>query len=833
MKKLMIRCITILLAFAAGMGFMSYATYMGNRDMTTVMAQATLPVVYAEKNGLLYNELHGYVEPMDGSYMDGMLLGLSQDHGAGLAVEKFNARIRNIYYEVRSLDTERLIENGDLLPAEEDGRYLYLTLHFKDLLETGRKYLLILKLETEEHPEIFYYSRLCYLGENHVQECVDFARQFHEAVFVKDTNQEILRKLEPDGSMDGTDLGYVNIHSYPRAVVWGEMPVKQVSEERLRFTDIRGSVTSLVMDYEIENTDTGERYEVSEAFCVQYTQSRMYLQNYERTTDRILEVGNQLVEDKRIRFGIRSRPLRYRKNEEENVVAFVERGQLWCYDFGQNRLSRVYGYEDGEDARGLYNAHDFRILRVEDSGSMDFLVCGYMNRGLYEGRCGLLLCRYDALLNTVEERCFLPGDRPYEVMREETGKLSVVNDRNTAWLSYRNLILRIDLGNCSMRVLSEGISEEQLQVSESGSLAAWTGPDGDAVSLLNTATGVVTQVGGEEGEMLQVLGFMEDDFIYGIAYRENVRVDQAGQRVVPMHRVVIRDHTGNEIREFDYAAKGKYVTAVEIIENRIDLSCIALREDGGYEEMLPEPITYTSEPSREKLRLAEENDEIKRKEYHFLYEGTMKSGAMKRPRVRMVLYEENRVLELEQPGAEHYFARSFAGEVKGYERLPDAVRYANDGMGSVWRNGYELIWERWNRLPGTQIEGYDASELSDMQGSSLAQCLQLLLRSRQIYTDVQERLDQGTAAWELCEQELGESCILLPGCSLRMVLYYVNCQVPVAGITDTGGAVLIVGYDTQNIIYYEPGQDTLKKAGMKVSTEMFERAGNLFFTYRP
>ncbi len=120
-----------------------------------------------------------------------------------------------------------------------------------------------------------------------------------------------------------------------------------------------------------------------------------------------------------------------------------------------------------------------------------------------------------------------------------------------------------------------------------------------------------------------------------------------------------------------------------------------------------------------------------------------------------------------------------------------------------------------------------------MQGSSLAQCLQLLLRSRQIYTDVQERLDQGTAAWELCEQELGESCILLPGCSLRMVLYYVNCQVPVAGITDTGGAVLIVGYDTQNIIYYEPGQDALKKAGMKDSTEMFERAGNLFFTYRP
>lgn len=53
------------------------------------------------------------------------------------------------------------------------------------------------------------------------------------------------------------------------------------------------------------------------------------------------------------------------------------------------------------------------------------------------------------------------------------------------------------------------------------------------------------------------------------------------------------------------------------------------------------------------------------------------------------------------------------------------------------------------------------------------------------------------------------------------------------GITDTGEAVLIVGYDTQNIIYCEAGQTTLKRAGMIDSTEMFERAGNLFFTCLP
>ena len=287
MKKLIIKCATILLAFAAGVGFMNYATYIGNRDMTTVMAGATLPVVYAEREQRLYNEMHGYVEAMDGAYMKESLLGLSEDHSLGIAVEKYNAHIKTISYEVRSLDMGRLIEDGEAVEGEDDGRYMHLDLVFKDLLTQGEKYLLILKIETDEHREIYYYSQISYLGENHVQECVDFAEQFHEATFQKDTNQELLRKLEPASGMDGKNLGYVNIHSYPRSVIWGEMPMEQISEEKLRFTDIRDNIVSLAMEYQVQNTDTKERYNVSEAFCVQYTQNRMYLQNYERTTDRI------------------------------------------------------------------------------------------------------------------------------------------------------------------------------------------------------------------------------------------------------------------------------------------------------------------------------------------------------------------------------------------------------------------------------------------------------------------------------------------------------------------------------------------------------------------
>ena len=103
---------------------------------------------------------------------------------------------------------------------------------------------------------------------------------------------------------------------------------------------------------------------------------------------------------------------------------------------------------------------------------------------------------------------------------------------------------------------------------------------------------------------------------------------------------------------------------------------------------------------------------------------------------------------------------------------------------------------------------------------------------KQIYTDVQTELDQGTAIWQILTQELGEDACLLPGCSLSMALYYVSQGSPVVALIP-GGAVLIVGYDAQNIIYYRPGSNDLTKGGMNDSSSMFEEAGNVFYTCLP
>jgi uncharacterized protein YvpB len=71
----------------------------------------------------------------------------------------------------------------------------------------------------------------------------------------------------------------------------------------------------------------------------------------------------------------------------------------------------------------------------------------------------------------------------------------------------------------------------------------------------------------------------------------------------------------------------------------------------------------------------------------------------------------------------------------------------------------------------------------------------------------------------------------LSGCSLSDMLYYVSNGYPVMAMTEGGGAVIIIGYDSKNTVLYDPRDERVYKMGMNDSRSMFEQAGNRFITY--
>ena len=72
----------------------------------------------------------------------------------------------------------------------------------------------------------------------------------------------------------------------------------------------------------------------------------------------------------------------------------------------------------------------------------------------------------------------------------------------------------------------------------------------------------------------------------------------------------------------------------------------------------------------------------------------------------------------------------------------------------------------------------------------------------------------------------------LTGCTVDEILYYVSNGYPVFAMTGSNDAVLVVGYDANNVVLYDPAMGQTYKRTIADADEMFFNAGNIFFTYQ-
>ena len=700
MKKTILKIASITAAFFLGLMGMGYYLMAGNADSTAHMASATLPLIYLERGGRSFNLLHGYTESMDAAYIRDAVLPLSDDRTISIRIESPDTSVRNVYYEVRSTNMERLIEDGELTDLQRDGDEIRADFQLMDLLEEGEEYLLVLRLELEQGREVWYYTHLSNIPDTHLDECLDFVDTIHNALFDKNNTVSIAQYMETDSTADNDTLDHVTIHSRYNQMIWADMDVQPPSGEvRTYITEIEDSVASIRLEYEVdyvnENGET-ESYEVTEAYRVRYTDQRMYLLNYDRKTDRIFDPSLDIFSDTAINLGILNTEVEYRKNEEENIVGFVQNGQLWSYDAAQNKLALVFGFREGSDLRGSYDEHGIRILDVSESGSMNFLVYGYMNRGTHEGETGIALYTYDALANSVEERVFIESSRSFAALEAELGELAYVNNDQQFYLFLDGNIVRIDLNTLEYENIVTDIEEESCMVSSDGRFAAWHQEnslyESGAVTVLDLETGTGRTVSAQDGYYIQALGFMGTDFIYGEARQSDVQQDIAGNTVFPMGRVVIQDQNGNELRTSDYESLGKYVVSISIENNRISLSCVQRSADGNYTETSPETITRRDVENAEKISLETRNSGDKKREYYFTLSEGHGSGRLRRLTPEQVLFEGSRSLALGNETAdERYYAYGFDGSFLGaYTKANAAILEAYDAMGSV----VDGMWDR-------------------------------------------------------------------------------------------------------------------------------------------
>ncbi len=778
MKKGIIKAVTLICVFQAAVFTFGYFTNQNSVNLTTEMKSASYPVISMYYRDYLVGELHGYRDKMDLTTMRDSLVPVQSDRTVSVVVDTFGSEVDQISYEIRSLDGERLIADRVCENAKTDSDELRMQLVLENLLEEGQEYQLVFLLQRADET-LYYYTRLMQTEDGHLDDYLEFANQFHEMSMDKDSAQQLSTYLEPDSSVDNKNLNLVTINSSLQEVIWADFVCSQQGDSVLTVAELGDGYAVITLDYMVTSIGSGgepEYYNVEEYYRVSYNTEggRCYLHNFERQVNQIFRADGQNFKENYIQLGIRDGEVEYKKSENGQITCFVQQGELWSYNEGNGTLYRIFsfrGYE-GMDIRENYAAHDIRILSINEGGSVDFAVYGYMNRGEHEGESGISICHFDSAAATVEELLFIKSDKSYHRLRTDMGDVLYENAEGILFCMMEGSIYRINTADGSERVLAEGLGSESYSVSSDGHLLVWqtdeqTHGDITVLDLENEHEGTIAA----DGQMLYPVGFLVDDFVYGAADADSRSVADGS---VPMSYVRIYDADHAQMIK-EYYKKNYYMTNISINDYVINLERVK-RVDDTYVAAEPDTILNHEGETILDDNVCQTYDDIRQTLVELRLSEPAEHNSANVVTSKEVLLDQPRetTLAAEQPW-EGYYTYAKGTEQSFHSKLQDAIAEADEQMGVVVDTSLKAVWKRAKRLVCTPITLPDNFDETDLP---------------QAYP--------GAVAYDLT------------GCDLTQTLYYVSEGIPVVITLEDGSRQLLTGYDSANVWIYDPaaGQTT-------------------------
>jgi len=842
-KSIIIKAIVSVVVFFISIVVISAIMNQSSLDITTEMSEATLPLVYIEDNGNKMNCMHGYSMEMDTKYMRQTITPLTEERTLSLRIEKYNAEIQGLSYEIRSLDGSRLVESTEIYNYIDSKDAITATISIKDLIEVETEYLLVILVQTKTGETVRYYTHIIEAEGYEAKKKVDFALDFSARTFDKEQAKELTKYLESNSEGDNTTYSKVNINSSFYQITWGDLQINRETEPDVFIRELASQTATIELRYVVSCAKGAEKdyYNVVESFRIRLGTERMYLLDYERSMNQMFDWKNTVFVNNKIVLGITGEEVQMLESDGGGVVSFVQENRLYSYNASGNKVAYIFGFYDEEnnDLRTLYDDCDIRILKVDETGNIRFVVYGYMNRGSHEGEVGVLVYSYDSSTNTIEEDVFIPYTKPFSLLKKEVEELAYINNSNQLFMILDATLWSINLEEKTSKEIVNNLPIGSYKVSDSNRMVVWQeGRDLDActqLNLMNFNSGKQSVVASKNGEYIKPIGFMGEDLIYGIAKQQEIVKDNWQSVLFPMYALKIQDEHGNVLKT--YQKDGYYVVNAQIVENQLNLNrVVKTQEESG------EVGYLAAEDDQIMDSDAEESGSIKieiatTEEYEKIVQIALKKGIdasnMKFMTPKEVMYEGGREITMEPSDREleRYYVYSLKGVEEVFEDVSEAVKLADELSGVVINDTGSYVWMKGNRGLKNQIMKIEGSKITE-EKNSVAVCLDTILKCEGVTKNSEQLLNAGGTVVSILEENLPEAEILdLSGCSLDSVLYYVNRDIPVMAMLNDGNAVLIVGFNELNTVIMDPLTGKVAKKGINDSTEWFEENGNCFVTY--
>ena len=840
MKKIVLlvsEIVSFVIVFIVSIILFSELLNKGNTDMTKELEKPTIPHINIEIGEYTVNNLMGYAQEMEAVYLRDNLTPIGKERKINLKIERFGNIIEGISFQVKSLDGSRLLEHTEVLDYLMLEDNIVATITLKDLLEEGKDYILDIVL-TIDNRDIHYYTRVVQAESFHVKEHLDFVAYFNECTFDKTAAKNITRYLESNANGDNTTLGKVNLYSSFNQITWANLNIECITKPTMTLRELNNETATIHIDYIVSSNQEGvlDYYRIREYYRVRYTRDRMYLLQFEREMNQIIDVRADIYTAGTVRLGIQSNMPKLCESANGDVVAFVNEDRVFCMNTSTNSLSYLYGtYDTGNfDVRTIRDVSDIEILKVDETGNITFMVYGYMSRGEHEGNVGISVYYYNSLYNAVEELVFIPYDKSYEILQSEIKKLAYLSKENALYFILNCNVYRVDLNSRYYDIIASNMEEGTYEVSDDHHMILLQqGKDkyqSSELMLINLNTQNSNTIEAEEGAYLMPLGFMGDDVIYGVARQEDIIKEASGTVLFPMQKVIIRNEIGEVLKV--YEQEGIYVIGGEIAGNQLILNRIAINEKGKYEYIEPDQILNNKIGEEMHNTLSEPMTQTYEKIMQINLAQDIKVKGLKIKTPKQMMYEGERILALSTDDIpKQYYVFSLHGMSSITTNAASAVQLALQESGAVIDDKGEYIWSKGGLVLINQILAIKGEKQSDDR-NSLAVCLDTILSLEGVVRNSALMLDSGMNAIEILTNNIeGINVLELTGCSLESMKYYLNRDIPVLAMLSPDKAVLLVGYNATQIALMDPATGTIYKKSMSEASAWFAQNGNEFITY--
>lgn len=802
-----------------------------NQDLTIELSAPTLPLVSVKVGEEQYNILHGYTNMMDADDVAQYVSPLGRDRIFSGQIQTLGEKVQKASYEIRNINGERLIENGTLRWTESVTDVLDFSIEIKDLIEQDEEYIFCLILQTQNHQEVRYYTRFIYGDDFEVSEQLSFIWQFHENTLQKDKASELAPYMESNGAADNTTLSYVDIHSSTKQVMWGDLSIERVTEPSVSITYLKDYYGAYTLEYYVSSqVDDVERYyHVEEDFLVSSYGDTIYLLDYERTADCIFEYEKEYYQNNKINLGIQSETVALSESDDGNMAAFVVNGSLYYYDDVENQINYVYGFwdADNKDERSAYFKYDIKVLQIDEAGSMYFLVYGYMNRGNYEGKTGVALYSYDGQNKLVEEVAFWESDKQALYVMQETETFSYLSRREIFYCYKDGNIFSYDLKTGESKI--EIPYKDGYEIYVSGNHSCLAVDNGESVNFWNLESGVVRTITAQNTEHIVPLGFIGNDFVYGLYQEEHGVIQSDGTYAQYMHEINIQDANGALLKQ--YAQDGMFIRSCTILDNQILLDRVVL-EGGKIKATSSDQIVA----SKGNGNASNTIQGVVTQTYQTIQQVSLKHkidvSNLKKEAAKEIFYEGNRNISFEIKTKKPYCRVYSPWRTTMYtEDADEAVLLAERLGGSAKDSEGAVIFRKTASSIKNQIMAIELEEATAQRNSENI-CMDIMLRQMGNPMDTKEALSEGKTCQEILGYAPEEYGLLdITDTSLETILYYVDQDIPVMVLYDNAEAVLITGFNQFNIVVMDPVNRKLGYMSRSDAKEMLETTQNQVFTY--